>query len=129
MTNPPGESSSVGSKRATRPPAAADADRQARPGHIKSKARVAAHGEVFTPPWLVAAMLDLVKDETERIDARFLERACGSGNSHNTIHVSARFAVWQSVEAKSAAANPLDSAIPAATQRLTTPRYRTGWNA
>jgi type I restriction-modification system DNA methylase subunit len=29
---------------------------------------------------MVEAMLDLVKDETERIDARFLEPACGSGN-------------------------------------------------
>jgi hypothetical protein len=47
---------------------------------IKSKARVADHGEVFTPPQLVEAMLDLVKDETERIDSRFLEPACGSGN-------------------------------------------------
>jgi hypothetical protein len=47
---------------------------------IKSKQRVADHGEVFTPAWLVAAMLDLVKDETERIDSRFLEPACGSGN-------------------------------------------------
>lgn len=47
---------------------------------IKSKKRVADHGEVFTPPWLVEAMLDLVKGETERIDARFLEPACGSGN-------------------------------------------------
>ncbi|WMT58175.1 DNA methyltransferase [Truepera radiovictrix] len=47
---------------------------------VKSKQRVADHGEVFTPPWLVAAMLDLVKGETERIDARFLEPACGSGN-------------------------------------------------
>src|SRR5437899_8220441 len=47
---------------------------------IKSKERVADHGEVFTPPWLVEAMLDLVKDETERIDSRFLEPACGSGN-------------------------------------------------
>jgi hypothetical protein len=47
---------------------------------IKSKQRVADHGEVFTPPWMVEAMLDLVKDETERIDARFLEPACGSGN-------------------------------------------------
>lgn len=47
---------------------------------IKSKKRVADHGEVFTPPWLVDAMLDLVKGETERIDARFLEPACGSGN-------------------------------------------------
>ncbi len=47
---------------------------------IKSKKRVADHGEVFTPQWLVDAMLDLVKDETERIDSRFLEPACGSGN-------------------------------------------------
>jgi hypothetical protein len=47
---------------------------------IKSKQRVADHGEVFTPPWMVDAMLDLVKGETERIDARFLEPACGSGN-------------------------------------------------
>lgn len=47
---------------------------------VKSKQRVADHGEVFTPPWMVDAMLDLVKDESERIDARFLEPACGSGN-------------------------------------------------
>jgi hypothetical protein len=47
---------------------------------VKSKQRVADHGEVFTPPWLVEAMLDLVKDESERIDSRFLEPACGSGN-------------------------------------------------
>lgn len=47
---------------------------------IKSKQRVADHGEVFTPAWLVDAMLDLVKGEAERIDARFLEPACGSGN-------------------------------------------------
>lgn len=46
----------------------------------KSKQRIADHGEVFTPAWLVEAMLDLVKDETERIDSRFLEPACGSGN-------------------------------------------------
>jgi hypothetical protein len=47
---------------------------------IKSKQRIADHGEVFTPSWMVEAMLDLVKGETERIDARFLEPACGSGN-------------------------------------------------
>lgn len=47
---------------------------------VKSKQRVADHGEVFTPVWMVEAMLDLVKEETERIDARFLEPACGSGN-------------------------------------------------
>lgn len=47
---------------------------------VKSKKRVADHGEVFTPDWLVEAMLDLVKDESERIDSRFLEPACGSGN-------------------------------------------------
>ncbi len=47
---------------------------------VKSAQRVADHGEVFTPEWMVEAMLDLVKDETERIDSRFLEPACGSGN-------------------------------------------------
>jgi hypothetical protein len=47
---------------------------------IKSRQRVAEHGEVFTPSWMVEAMLDLVKEETERIDSRFLEPACGSGN-------------------------------------------------
>jgi len=47
---------------------------------VKSKKRVVDHGEVFTPPWMVDAMLDLVKDESERIDSRFLEPACGSGN-------------------------------------------------
>jgi hypothetical protein len=47
---------------------------------IKSRRRVADHGEVFTPSWLVEKMLDLVKGETERIDSRFLEPACGSGN-------------------------------------------------
>jgi type I restriction-modification system DNA methylase subunit len=47
---------------------------------VKSKQRVADHGEVFTPEWAVNDMLDLVKDETERIDSRFLEPACGSGN-------------------------------------------------
>ncbi len=47
---------------------------------VKSRQRVADHGEVFTPAWMVEAMLDLVKDESERIDSRFLEPACGSGN-------------------------------------------------
>ena len=47
---------------------------------FKSKRRVADHGEVFSPAWMVEAMLDLVKDESERIDSRFLEPACGSGN-------------------------------------------------
>lgn len=47
---------------------------------VKSKQRVADHGEVFTPSWMVEAMLDLVKGESQRIDSRFLEPACGSGN-------------------------------------------------
>jgi len=47
---------------------------------VKSKKRVADHGEVFTPSWMVEEMLDLVKDESARIDSRFLESACGSGN-------------------------------------------------
>ena len=47
---------------------------------VKSRQRVADHGEVLTPAWMVEAMLDLVKAETERIDSRFLEPACGNGN-------------------------------------------------
>lgn len=47
---------------------------------VKSKERVADHGEVFTNEREVNAMLDMVKQETERIDSRFLEPACGDGN-------------------------------------------------
>ena len=47
---------------------------------IKSRDRVVDHGEVFTAEREVKAMCDLVKDETERIDSRFLEPACGDGN-------------------------------------------------
>lgn len=47
---------------------------------VKSKKRVADHGEVFTAEREVNAMIDLVKQEAERIDARFLEPACGNGN-------------------------------------------------
>jgi len=47
---------------------------------IKSRQRVQDHGEVLTPQHIVNAMLDLVKQETERIDSRFLEPACGTGN-------------------------------------------------
>lgn len=47
---------------------------------VKSKKRVTDHGEVFTNQSEVNAMLDLVKQETERIDSRFLEPACGNGN-------------------------------------------------
>ena len=47
---------------------------------IKSKERVAEHGEVFTNTREVNAMLDMVQSESERIDSRFLEPACGTGN-------------------------------------------------
>lgn len=47
---------------------------------VKSKERVKDFGEVFTNPREVKAMLDLVKDESYRIDSRFLEPACGNGN-------------------------------------------------
>ena len=47
---------------------------------ILSRKRVVDHGEVFTSEREVHAMLDLVKQETERIDSRFLEPACGDGN-------------------------------------------------
>lgn len=49
-------------------------------GQIKSRERVTAHGEVFTHPREVNAMLDMVKPETERLDSRFLEPTCGDGN-------------------------------------------------
>ena len=50
------------------------------PKQVKSRERVQKHGEVFTAPREVNAMLDLVKNETERVDSRFLEPACGDGN-------------------------------------------------
>ena len=49
-------------------------------GQVVSKNRVAEHGEVYTAAREVNAMLDLVAQETERIDSRFLEPACGNGN-------------------------------------------------
>ena len=48
--------------------------------NIKSKQRISDHGEVFTNEREVNAMLDLVNDETERIESRFFEPACGDGN-------------------------------------------------
>ena len=47
---------------------------------VKSRNRVTDHGEVFTAEREVNAMLDLVIHETERIESRFLEPACGNGN-------------------------------------------------
>jgi len=47
---------------------------------VRSMQRVADHGEVFTPAWMVDSMLGLVKAESARVDSRFLEPACGSGN-------------------------------------------------
>ena len=52
---------------------------------VKSKKRVADYGEVFTAEREVEAMCDLVKQETERIDSRFLEPACGDGNFLSVI--------------------------------------------
>lgn len=52
---------------------------------VKSKQRVADHGEVFTPSWIVDDMLDLVKNESTRIESRFLESACGAGNFLKTV--------------------------------------------
>jgi len=53
---------------------------QKQESQVKSKKRVTDHGEVYTSLREVNAMLDLVKQETERIDSRFLEPACGTGN-------------------------------------------------
>lgn len=47
---------------------------------VKTKKRVTDYGEVFTHEREVNGMLDLVKNETERLDSRFLEPACGTGN-------------------------------------------------
>ena len=55
-------------------------EREDKGKQVKSKKRVNDHGEVFTAEREVNAMLDLVKQETERIDSRFLEPACGNGN-------------------------------------------------
>lgn len=69
---------------------------------VKSKQRVADHGEVFTLEREVNAMLDLVQPETERIDSRFLEPACGTGNflveilRRKLVVVSARYGKSQS---------------------------------
>jgi hypothetical protein len=52
---------------------------------VKTKKRVSDHGEVLTGHREVNAMLDLVKQEAERIDARFLEPACGDGNFLSVI--------------------------------------------
>lgn len=67
---------------------------------VKSKQRVAAHGEVFTAEREVKAMCDLVKQETERIDSRFLEPACGDGNFLSEI-LSRKLAVVKSKYKKS----------------------------
>ena len=47
---------------------------------IKSKNRVVEYGEVYTPSWMVNDMVQIVQREVDRIDSRFLEPACGSGN-------------------------------------------------
>ena len=70
---------------------------------VKSKQRVADHGEVFTAEREVKAMCDLVKQETERIDSRFLEPACGDGNFLSEI-LSRKLAVVKKKYKKS----PLD---------------------
>ncbi|WP_395821113.1 SAM-dependent DNA methyltransferase [Curtobacterium flaccumfaciens] len=67
---------------------------------VKSRRRVFDHGEVFTPRWIVEDMLDLVGSETERIDARFLEPACGSGNFLRPI-LERKFAAVQARHGRS----------------------------
>lgn len=67
---------------------------------VKSRKRVVDHGEVFTPSWMVEEMLDLVKTETERIDSRILEPACGSGNFLRSV-LSRKLAIVESKYGKS----------------------------
>ena len=69
---------------------------------VKSRKRVADHGEVFTNEREVKAMLDLVKDQCERIETTFLEPACGSGNFLIEI-LRRKLAVLQNKYAKSPA--------------------------
>ena len=69
---------------------------------IKSKERVRTRGEVFTAAREVNAMLDLVKDETENIDATFLEPACGTGNFLDEV-LRRKLAVCKKRYGKSAA--------------------------
>ena len=52
---------------------------------VRTKKRVSDHGEVLTGQREVNAMLDLVRQETERIESRFLEPACGDGNFLSVI--------------------------------------------
>ena len=47
---------------------------------IKSKQRVADHGEVFTREQEVNAMLDLIEQRPLQDEATYLEPACGDGN-------------------------------------------------
>ena len=88
---------------------------------VKSRERVADHGEVFTAEREVNAMLDLVKQETERIDSRFLEPAFGDGNFLAEIlrrklnAVDARY--------KKSAADYEKYAVLAATS-ISSPRFR-----
>lgn len=81
-------------------------------GQIKSRERVSTHGEVFTADREVNAMLDLVKPETERIDSRFLEPACGNGNFLAKI-LERKLAVVRSRYCKSQSAYELNALIAA----------------
>ena len=67
---------------------------------VKSRQRVFDHGEVFTSTWMVEDMLNLVQSETERIDSRFLEPACGSGNFLKNV-LSRKFQSVQNKYSKS----------------------------
>jgi hypothetical protein len=67
---------------------------------VKSRQRVSDHGEVFTSSWMVEDMLNLVQSETERIDSRFLEPACGSGNFLKSV-LSRKFKIVQERYGKS----------------------------
>jgi|GEM_PF-6603356 type I restriction-modification system DNA methylase subunit len=53
--------------------------------HFKSKRLITDYGEVLTPKPIIDTMLELGKQKTERIDPRFLEPACGTGNSRREI--------------------------------------------
>ena len=62
---------------------------------VKSKQRVADHGEVFTAEREVEAMCDLVKQETERIDSRFLEKYCISRWTIIIMRANGQLCFWE----------------------------------
>lgn len=91
--------------------------------HIKSRERVIEFGEVLTPPHIVEAMLDLVADEARRVDSRFLEPACGTGNFLVPVLRRKLVAIRQP-HAQYATATQMGKATPRATSSGSPSRWK-----